>query len=92
MLMALFIRTPLLALLLPAAFGAPHAEVNGNDLDRRAPSCGVKGYDNGVDAYYYDSSGTQSTYAQCSAICKKDTNCVSFAISSSVCMLFTVTV
>jgi hypothetical protein len=92
MLTALFIRAPLLALLLPAAFAVPHAQANGNDLDRRAPSCGVKGYDNGVDAYYYDSSGTQSTYAQCSAICKTRANCISFAISSRVCMLFTVTV
>jgi hypothetical protein len=92
MLMALFIRAPLLALLLPAAFGAPQAEAHGNHLDRRAPSCGVKGYDNGVDAYYYDSSGTQSTYAKCSAICKSRVKCVSFAISSRVCMLFTVTV
>jgi hypothetical protein len=92
MLMPMFIRIPLLTLLLPAAFGAPHAQANENQIDRRAPSCGVKGYDDGVDAYYYDSSGTQSTYAQCSAICKKRVNCVSFAISSRVCMLFTVTV
>jgi hypothetical protein len=80
------------AILLPAVLAAPRAQDLGQDLSRRAASCAVKGYDNGVDAFYYDGSGKEATYALCSARCQKTANCVSFGFGRKVCMLFNVVV
>lgn len=82
----------LFSALVPVLVTAPHSQDNGQDLSRRAPSCAVKGYDNGVDAFYYDDSGTQATYALCSTQCRKYSKCMSYGYGKKVCMLFNVAV
>ncbi|KAL5407490.1 hypothetical protein PMIN03_007139 [Paraphaeosphaeria minitans] len=52
--------------------------------------CGLVGYTKDTAAYYFDSSGTKSTFAACSAACKADSQCKSFGYGEANCMLFTV--
>lgn len=52
-----------------------------------SPSCGVKGYDKKT-AYYYDGNAADANFAVCSAKCKADSKCVSFAFGSDQCLLY----
>ncbi|QIX02242.1 hypothetical protein AMS68_007759 [Peltaster fructicola] len=52
-----------------------------------ASICGQTGYSS-QDAYYYDDSDKQGSYASCSKICLDDTSCKSFAFNKNTCMLF----
>ncbi|CAI6336128.1 unnamed protein product [Periconia digitata] len=52
--------------------------------------CGIVGYTKDTAAYYFDSSGTQNTFALCSAACKADAKCKSFGYGEANCMLFDV--
>src|SRR6266536_6127398 len=50
-------------------------------------SCGVAGFDNGTIAYNFDNS-TSGTFEACSARCKADVACGSFAIGGGACLLY----
>lgn len=55
------------------------------------PQCGVKGYDKTL-AYSYDGTAANANYASCSAKCKADSKCLSFAFGSNQCLLYKVAV
>jgi hypothetical protein len=56
----------------------------------RTAGCGIVGYTKDTAAYYFDSSGTENTFAACSAKCKADSQCKSFGYGEANCLLFTV--
>jgi len=57
-----------------------------------SPQCGVKGYDSKTSAYDYKVSSAVASYAKCGERCSSDNACVSFAFSSSACLLYSVSV
>lgn len=56
--------------------------------ERRAVKCGVKGYADTDNNYFWSASKKLASYAACSARCKGDTRCESFGYDDRVCMLF----
>jgi hypothetical protein len=62
----------------------------------RREECGVHGYDlsgnGGTQAYFYEASAALATQAACGSKCKADDKCLSYSVSSTVCMLYTVAV
>jgi len=52
-------------------------------------SCGRRGYDK-THTYSYDNSGRNASFAACSAKCKADRSCVSFAFGKTECDLYKV--
>jgi len=61
-------------------------------LRERGLSCGVKGYDKGVDAYAYKAKSSLSNLAGCGKLCKSDADCQSFSIGGGACLLYSTTV
>ena len=55
-------------------------------------SCGVRGYDQGTQAYVYKFSSSLATVAKCGALCRSRSKCKSFAIGEGTCLLYKVTV
>jgi hypothetical protein len=53
--------------------------------------CGVKGYDK-TASYSYDGTAADANFVSCSAKCKADSKCLSFAFGSSQCLLYKVSV
>jgi hypothetical protein len=77
----------LLAIALPCTLAAP-ANIESRQTTAQ---CGIAGYSKpNVNAYYFNYSPTQATYAACSALCKSDAPCASFAFGEGYCMLFNV--
>jgi len=68
-----------LLLALPFAFASPAA-----NLGARGASCGVKGYDQDVKAYFYSTS--YATSAKCGAHCAADSQCDSYALGNGACL------
>ena len=58
----------------------------------KGSSCGVRGFDDGVTAYWYEGRPKFANYDQCSAACSSDANCKSFAYGSGACLLYDVKV
>lgn len=54
-------------------------------------TCGVSyGYNLGTNAYFYSGDGSLASFDACSAKCQTDSNCQSFAFSTSECLLYSV--
>ena len=78
--------------LLPFVLFAVQASALPGNLPRGDQSaCGVRGYDN-VQAFDYITKKSLANVEKCGARCAKNPDCLSFAISSSACLLYTVDV
>jgi hypothetical protein len=54
-------------------------------------NCGIKGYDKGKNLAYLV-NGTVLTASGCKNLCAASTKCASFAVGTSACLLYNVTV
>jgi len=60
---------------------------------KRDASCGIKGYDQGTQAYSYKASSQLATFEGCSAQCAAaSSKCKSFAFGNGGCLLYKVSV
>ena len=57
-----------------------------------SPSCQIRGYDRGKQAYKYLSKSSLANEAACGAQCKSDSQCRSFAVGAGACLLYSATV
>ncbi|RAR07526.1 hypothetical protein DDE82_002812 [Stemphylium lycopersici] len=70
----------------------PSSTLVSSTLVSSPSPCGVAAYVKTTPAYYFESSGTQNSFAACGALCKADSKCKSFGYGEANCMLFDVTV
>ena len=70
-----------LAILLPSVVAL-------QGIQGRQTTCGVKGYDKGTTAYYYERAASA---AACGALCIANSNCKSWAYGQGYCLLYSKT-
>ena len=53
-------------------------------------NCGIPGFGNGANTYFFDGSGALGTFETCQARCRQDAGtCLTFAFGSGQCLLYT---
>ena len=77
----------LMAVAIPLAAAVPSLD---RQIEARAASCGVRGYDkSNPQAYSYTTRSADTSQSGCEAKCAKSSKCASYAIGGGACLLYT---